>query len=452
MFIYKAQKLLREKKITPSILLKESIEKIEEWKRLGAFITTNIDQVLELAAKQDEILESEYNDLPTLFGIPIALKDNIYTKNLRTTAGSLFWKDFVPKQDAYVTAKMKKAGALLVGKTNMHEIALGVTSNNPHYGPCLNPHDDSRVAGGSSGGSAIAVATGMALAALGTDTGGSIRIPASLCGVVGFKPSYGRISTRGVIPLSWHLDHVGPITTCVEDARIIFNILAGYDSKDPFSVKNAKKESKSIEKNQIRIAKAVGNFIDEADADVLKTFDDAAKMLQESGLSVEEENVDWLRELSISNRTITQVEAATFHKERLSTHPDWFGDDVRERLLQGNNASGIDYATARYNQTIGRHRFEDFFKKYDALVLPTVPVIAPPVIGKDAAEMAKVLTKFTAPFNLTGLPAITIPCGSISGLPIGLQIVGKYMQDQALLSIADIVEDILERKNKRLVN
>ncbi|HRT84555.1 MAG TPA: amidase family protein, partial [Bacteroidales bacterium] len=160
----------------------------------------------------------------------------------------------------------------------------------------------------------------------------------------------------------------------------------------------------------------------------------------------------WLRELSIANRTITQVEAATFHKERLATHPDWFGDDVRERLLQGANASGIDYATARYNQTIGRHRFEEFFKRYDALILPTVPVIAPPVVGKDAVEMAKVLTKFTAPFNLTGLPAITIPCGSISGLPIGLQIVGKYMQDQALLSIADIVEDILERKNKRLVN
>jgi len=166
----------------------------------------------------------------------------------------------------------------------MHEIALGVTSNNPHYGPCLNPHDNSRVAGGSSGGSAIAVATGMALGALGTDTGGSIRIPASLCGVVGFKPSYGTVSTRGIIPLSWHLDHVGPIATCVEDVKIIFNIIAGYDSKDPFSVKNANKKSKSIEKNQIRIAKAVGNFINEADANVLKMFDNAVKMLRESDL------------------------------------------------------------------------------------------------------------------------------------------------------------------------
>ncbi|HRV38606.1 MAG TPA: amidase, partial [Fervidobacterium sp.] len=310
MFIYEAQKLLREKKITPSILLKESIDKIEEWKRLGAFITTNIDQVLELAAKQDKILELEYDNLPTLFGIPLALKDNIYTKNLQTTAGSLFWKDFVPTQDAQVVTKLKNSGALLVGKTNMHEIALGVTSNNPHYGPCLNPHDNSRVAGGSSGGSAIAVATGMALGALGTDTGGSIRIPASLCGVVGFKSSYGTVSTRGIIPLSWHLDHVGPIATCVEDVKIIFNIIAGYDSKDPFSVKNANKKSKSIEKNQIRIAKAVGNFIDEADANVLKVLDNAVKMLRESDLSVEEENVDWLRELSIANRTITQVEAA----------------------------------------------------------------------------------------------------------------------------------------------
>lgn len=444
MFIYEAQKLLREKKITPSILLKESIDKIEEWKRLGAFITTNIDQVLELAAKQDKILELEYDNLPTLFGIPLALKDNIYTKNLQTTAGSLFWKDFVPTQDAQVVTKLKNSGALLVGKTNMHEIALGVTSNNPHYGPCLNPHDNSRVAGGSSGGSAIAVATGMALGALGTDTGGSIRIPASLCGVVGFKPSYGTVSTRGIIPLSWHLDHVGPIATCVEDVKIIFNIIAGYDSKDPFSVKNANKKSKSIEKNQIRIAKAVGNFINEADANVLKMFDNAVKMLRESDLSVEEENVDWLRELSIANRTITQVEAATFHKERLATHPDWFGEDVRERLLQGSSASGIDYATARYNQTVGKYRFKEFFKKYDVLLLPTVPVIAPPIVGRDAVEMAKVLTKFTAPFNLTGLPAITLPCGKVDGLPVGLQIVGGYMKDKKLLSIAQMIETILK--------
>ena len=445
MFIYEAQKLLREKKITPSILLKESIEKMEEGQKLGAFITMNIDQAMKLAAKQDEVLRSKQNgNLPPLFGIPFALKDNICTKNLRTTAGSLFWKDLVPTQDARVVTKLKSSGALIVGKTNMHEIALGVTSNNPHYGPCLNPHDNSRVAGGSSGGSAIAVATGMALGALGTDTGGSIRIPASLCGVVGFKPSYGTVSTRGIIPLSWHLDHVGPIATCVEDVKIIFNIIAGYDSKDPFSVKNANKKSKSIEKNQIRIAKAVGNFIDEADANVLKMFDNAVKMLRESDLSVEEENVDWLRELSIANRTITQVEAATFHKERLATHPDWFGEDVRERLLQGSNASGIDYATARYNQTVGKYRFKEFFKKYDVLLLPTVPVIALPIVGRDAVEMAKVLTKFTAPFNLTGLPAITLPCGKVDGLPVGLQIVGGYMKDKKLLSIAQMIETILK--------
>jgi len=443
-FIYEAQKLLRENKATPSILLKESIEKIEEGQKLGAFITTNMDQAIELAAKQDEMLKSKQDgNLPPLFGIPLALKDNIYTENLRTTAGSLFWKDFVPTQDAQVVIKLKSSGALLVGKTNMHEIALGVTSNNPHYGPCLNPHDNSRVAGGSSGGSAIAVATGMALGALGTDTGGSIRIPASLCGVVGFKPSYGTVSTRGIIPLSWHLDHVGPIATCVEDVKIIFNIIAGYDSKDPFSVKIANKKSKSIEKNQIRIAKAVGNFIDEADPKILKVFDNAVKILRESNLSVEEENVEWLRELSISNRTITQVEAATFHKERLATHPDWFGEDVRERLLQGSNASGIDYATARYNQTVGKYRFKEFFKKYDVLLLPTVPVIAPPIVGRDAVEMAKVLTKFTAPFNLAGLPAITLSCGKVDGLPVGLQIVGRYMKDQELLSIAQMIETIL---------
>lgn len=449
MFIYEVQKLLRENEITPSILLKESIEKMEEGQKLGAFITMNIDQAMKLAAKQDEVLRSKQNgNLPPLFGIPFALKDNICTKNLRTTAGSLFWKDLVPTQDARVVTKLKSSGALIVGKTNMHEIALGVTSNNPHYGPCLNPHDNSRVAGGSSGGSAIAVATGMALGALGTDTGGSIRIPASLCGVVGFKPSYGTVSTREIIPLSWHLDHVGPITTCIEDARIIFNTIAGYDSKDPFFIKsvnkNANNRTNNISTSQIRIAQAVGSFIDEADPKIIEVIDNAIERLREDGINVEEENVDWLRELSIANRTITQVEAATFHKERLATHPDWFGEDVRERLLQGSNASGIDYATARYNQTVGKYRFKEFFKKYDVLLLPTVPVIAPPIAGRDAVEMAKVLTKFTAPFNLTGLPAITLPCGKVDGLPVGLQIVGGYMKDKKLLSIAQMIEVILK--------
>jgi len=220
--IHQAQKLLRSGEVTPIQLVQRCLEKIQsEDSRLRAFITVMREEALDLAEKQTKILKTckDRENLPALFGIPIAVKDLIEVAGVRTTAGSLFWKDFVSLEDAFVVRKLKEAGAVIIGKTNLHEIALGVTNSNPHYGICRNPCDPTRISGGSSGGSAVAVAAEMTLGALGTDTGGSIRIPSALCGVVGLKPTYGRISLRGVFPLAWHLDHVGPITSCVQDAR-----------------------------------------------------------------------------------------------------------------------------------------------------------------------------------------------------------------------------------------
>ncbi|MCI0555570.1 MAG: amidase, partial [Anaerolineae bacterium] len=235
--ISSALQLIRRQKTSPhaSRLAAAGLRQIERLNpTLNAFITVN-DQQSTYESKPDST-----NNIPlvnTLRGIPIAVKDLFDTTGIRTTAGSKFFADHIPEADAFVVEKLKQAGAIIIGKTNTHEIALGVTGNNPHYGTARNPWDTTRIPGGSSSGSAIAVATGMALGALGTDTGGSIRIPASLCGVVGFKPTYGRVSLRGVFPLSWNLDHAGPLTKTVEDAALMLQVISIYDPIDPASIK-----------------------------------------------------------------------------------------------------------------------------------------------------------------------------------------------------------------------
>lgn len=448
MHIHEAQNLLRQKKITPTKILKQCIEKIEHYKDLNAFITLTIDQAMSKAKEQDQILKTASTEkLPPLFGIPIALKDLVYTKGIRTTAGSIFWKDFIPDEDAAIVKKLKKAGAIILGKTNMHEIALGVTNNNVHFGACKNPYDPSKISGGSSGGSAVAVATGMALAAIGTDTGGSIRIPSALCGVVGLKPTYGKVSAKGIIPLAWHLDHVGPITNCVKDAWILLSVIEGYDSKDPFSLRHRKTKSPNFDSSLkgLRMIKAIGEFVQRADPKILDRLDVVVKVLEKAGVIVEPQNMDWLKEAAAANGLMTQTEAATFHKQRLKEKPEWFSEDVRQRLTEGLQASGSEYAFARYTQSLIKHRFEELFEKYDILLLPTVPITAPPISGEGAVEMARKLTRFTASFNISGLPAISIPMGKIDGLPVGVQLVSGAWDETLLLEVAYQVESMIQK-------
>ena len=275
--------------------------------------------------------------------------------------------------------KIKKAGAQIVGKTNTHEIALGVTNNNPHYGACKNPWDITRTPGGSSGGSAVAVATGMAMAALGTDTGGSIRIPASLCGVVGLKPTYGRVSLRGILPLSWNLDHAGPITRNVEDAALMLQVMGGYDELDPTSVKTLPGDYSSHLKDSMKerkIALAVGDFIEEADQEVLEAVRNAAQVLAEQGVLITEVNVDFLKEGALANAVMTQADGAAFHRERLKEHPDWFGADVRQRLETGAAFTSSEYALARRTQAEVKRQLRvitQSYTMYSSSPLPPSP-------------------------------------------------------------------------------
>ena len=388
-----------------------------------------------------------------LAGIPIAIKDLFETKGVGTAAGTRFFKDYVPENDAVAVQKVQQEGAVLMGKTNTHEIALGVTTINPHFGTTRNPWDMRRVPGGSSGGSAVAVAAGMSTVALGSDTGGSIRIPSSLCGVVGLKPTYGRVSVRGVFPLSWNLDHVGPLTRTVRDAALMLQILAGYDADDPYSIDQAVDDYLvNIEAGVggWKIALAVGPYVEEADAAVLQAIDEAGGVLERAGAVVEKVDVSFLRDAAVANSLMTTTDAAAYHKDRLVEHPDWFGSDVRQRLEQGRAFTSTEYALARKTQSETKHRMGRFFREYDALLMPATPIPAPLIEGTDAIEQARRLTRFTAPFNLTGLPAMSVPCGfSTDGLPIGLQIVGGAWRESTVLRAARAYERETEWGGRR---
>jgi aspartyl-tRNA(Asn)/glutamyl-tRNA(Gln) amidotransferase subunit A len=276
------------------------------------------------------------------------------------------------------------------------------------------------------------------MAAIGTDTGGSIRIPAALCGVVGLKPTYGRVSLRGILPLSWTLDHAGPITRKVEDAALMLQVMGGYDEQDPTCMKTLPGDYSSHLMDSMverKIAFAVGSFIEEAaDAEVLEAIRKAAKVLEEQGVIITEVNVDFLKEAALANSLMTQADGAAFHRERMKEHPDWFGADVRQRLETGAAFTSSEYALARRTQAETRRRCELMFDQFDMLILPTTPIAAPMLEGENAVERARQLTRFTSPFNLTGLPALTVPCGfTQEELPIGLQIVSRPWNEAGVL-------------------
>lgn len=425
--ISRARTLLQSGELTPSDLTAACLAAIEAKNpTLNAF--ARICDMRERATRYSNIQSSNTR----LLNIPIAVKDLIDVAGVPTAAGSpRFFGHSPALKDAFVVEKLREAGALIIGKTNTHEIALGITGINPHTGPVRNPHDPTRITGGSSSGSAAAVAAGMVPGALGTDTGGSIRIPSALCGVVGFKPTFGRVSLRGVLPLSWNLDHVGPIAKTVEDAALLYEIMAGYDPRDPNSVAINQKEEPLP--TVWRCALAVGKYIEEAEPGVLAAVRQAAEVFRSLGHEVVEVEIPRLREAAQANSTMVIADAAAFHRERLAEHPDWFGADVRERLERGRAVTSTEYSLARRVQSEMKRYFDLFFAQYDLLLLPSTAAVAAPIEGLDSAAYAPKLTRFTAPFNLTGLPALSVPCGRVDGLPVGLQIVGKAWNERGVL-------------------
>jgi aspartyl-tRNA(Asn)/glutamyl-tRNA(Gln) amidotransferase subunit A len=445
--LHQAAELLKTRQISPVELTQAHLNRISQLdQRLNCFITLTPELALQQARQAEaEILQGNYRG--ALHGIPMALKDLYETQGIRTTAGSTFFADYIPEADAAAVQKLKEAGCVLLGKLNMHEIALGVTNENPHYGDCCNPWDVTRITGGSSGGNAAALAAGLCMGALGSDTGGSIRIPASLCGVVGLKPTYGRVSLRGVIPLSWNLDHAGPMARCVQDVTLLLQVIAGYDPQDAWSVNMSMEDYLSEPVEGVhgwRIALASNDYFTDAEvvnSEVLEAVKQAAQVFENLGAQVEQVPFPNAREAAMANGLMTPSDAAAFHHQRLAENPAGFGQDVLKRLQTGAAYTSTEYALARRMQTILRCQFSEFFDEYDLLLTPTTPITAPTRGSADAVERARLLTRFSAPFNLTGLPALSVPCGlSDEKLPIGLQIVGKAWAEVKLLLAGKLYE------------
>ncbi len=405
---------------------------------LNAFITITADTARAEAQHADEELARGIDHGP-LHGIPLALKDLYDTRDVPTTAGSKILRTRVPTDDATVTARLREAGAVLLGKLNLHEFAFGVTNLNPHFGDTHNPWDVERIAGGSSGGSAVAVAARLCLGALGSDTGGSIRIPASLCGVTGLKPTHGRVSLSGVIPLSWTMDHAGPLAQAAEDCALILQAIAGYDPRDPASV-DMPVPDYSAALNQalagIRIAAPGGYFAEKVTEEVLGAVQAATRVLLDCGAQLVQKDMPFAQDLFLTNRTVLSAEAAALHQKEMETRADDFGADVLTRLRGGAAIPAPDYVRARRRQVSLTRARDLYFEDTDLLVIPTTRIVAPR-LSEDPVELSQHLTAFTAPFNLTGFPAISLPCGFTNrGLPIGLQLVARPWREELLLQAA----------------
>jgi aspartyl-tRNA(Asn)/glutamyl-tRNA(Gln) amidotransferase subunit A len=414
---------------------------------LNAFITVMSDDAMRDAHAADAAV-ARGDALGPLHGLPIALKDLFDLRGGRTTAGSKFFETRTAAADAAVVERLRAAGAVILGKLNMHEWALGVTNDNPHFGACANPWDLQRISGGSSGGCAAALAGEVCLGALGSDTGGSIRIPASLCGIVGLKPTFGRVSLREVIPLSWNLDHAGPMARRVRDAARLLQVIAGYDAADPYCANvpvddYVRELDGGITGWQVGVVAA--SSLGDVESEVEVAIHAGVQVLKNLGASVHEVELPTLLEAARANGLMTTADAAVFHHERLERAPDDFGADVLARLRRGASYAQREYVQARRTQTVLRRQLQSLFRSsggaYDVLVLPTTPIVAPLRSGLDAVATAATLTRLTAPFNLTGLPALSLPCGfTAAGLPIGVQIVGAPWEERRILRAGDAYE------------
>ncbi len=402
---------------------------------IGAYWTIDADGALAQAAQADAALQ-DGRQLGALHGLPVALKDNIDTAGLRTTNGAAFLADRIPDEDAEVTRRLRAAGAVILGKLAMHELAFGATSQNEHYGPARNPWDTERVPGGSSGGSGAAVAAGLCAAALGSDTGGSVRIPAALNGISAIRPTSGRISIRGVFPITWTLDTVGPMARTVSDLAALLEVLAGYDPGDPFSVDapaETYREALGKGIDGLRIGVPRGFFFEDVDDDIVRLVEAAAEVLGSAGASVEEVDLPGTDDAVEAATTMIRAEALAIHRQRLAEDPGGFGEDVRRRLRLGESVTGVDYAEARQRARLWRRRVKRALEQVDILLTPSTGTTAPPA-DSEMIETTRRLVRLTYGWSLAGLPALSVPCGfSGAGLPVGLQLAAAPLGEATVL-------------------
>ena len=444
---------LRRKESSPVELTRTCLDRIERLNpALNAFITVTAESALaEARAAEVEIAQGEWRG--PLHGIPVALKDLIDTAGTRTTAASGLYQNRIPTEDAEVVQRLRRAGAVILGKNNLHEFAYGGSSLVSFFGDVHNPWNMGHIAGGSSGGSAAAVAAGLCYAAIGTDTAGSIREPAALCGCVGIKPTYGRVSARGVIPLSWSLDHVGPLAATVGDAAVVLQAIAGYDPRDVYSadvpvadyVSGLGETTKSL-----RVGVPRAHFFDELDDEVRRAVEQALAVIATLVANVRDVQI----EVS-ADRTVQAAESFAFHADNVARSPELYQPETLRRIRSGADISAAEYIQRRRELDQERRRAHEFFAEVDLLVTPTMPIPAPAIadLKKDPAALRPAelaLLRNTRPFNGWGLPAISLPCGfTKGGLPICLQIAGPHWREDLVLRLAQAYEQATEWHTRR---
>jgi aspartyl-tRNA(Asn)/glutamyl-tRNA(Gln) amidotransferase subunit A len=425
---------LRARELTAVRVTEECLRRIEaDNPRLNAFILVLGDQALRQAREADRELAAGHDRGP-LHGVPISIKDLLDMRGLPTTAASRVREGHVAERDAPAIAHLRQAGAVFIGKTNLHEFAFGTTNEDSAFGPARNPHDATRSPGGSSGGSAASIAAGMALASIGTDTGGSIRVPAAACGTVGLKPSLGEVSIDGVVPLSRTLDHVGPLTQSVSDACLVYHALLG-DAHVTIPA--------PVPMHGLRLAVPRKYFCDVLDDEVRARFEEALDRLRTAGAHIDAIEIHHAQDLAPVYLHLVLADAAAFHAATLEAVPERYTPPVRTRLEMGRYILAEDYVRALAGRERLRREVDAALAQHDALVLPTLPIPAPLIgatsvqIGKTAEPVRNVMLRLTQLFNVTGHPAMSIPCGvTAAGLPCGIQLAGGRMQTDALIKVA----------------
>ncbi len=449
--IVETSELLRKGELSPVELTEECLAQIEKLNPiLNAFITVTADSALEQArTAEDEIRRGHWRG--PLHGIPLALKDLIDTAGVRTTAASAVFKDRIPAEDAEVVRRLKNAGAVFLGKNNLHEFAYGGSSMISCYGEVRNPWNRAHIAGGSSGGSAAAVAAGLCYGAIGTDTAGSVREPASLCGIVGLKPTYGRVSARGVIPLSLSLDHVGPLARTVSDAAVMLQAIAGHDARDVNSFDMPAPDYLAVlgeDSKAARIGVLRKFFYEDLDPEIASAVEQALGIIKNLGGDLREIELD-----VPTDRTLQTAEAYAYHAEYVSRSPELYQPETLRRIRKGEDVSGEEVEHRRRELQKIRDEIGRVFENVDVLVTPTTPVAASTIAElKQNPDLLRphelLLLRNTRPANMWGLPAISVPCGfTAAGLPIGLQIMGPHWREDRVLRLAYAYEQAMTGTN-----
>ena len=453
MTIVEAARQLRTRKISSVELTRASLDRIAKLDgKLNAFITVMEESALAQARKADKELTGR-KDRGPLHGIPVAVKDIFSTKGVRTTGGSKIYVDHVPDYDAAVVEKLEQAGAVLVGKTNLHELAYGITSSNPHFGVVRNPWDLERIPGGSSGGSGAAVAAGMVFLAMGSDSGGSIRVPASFCGTVGLKPTFGRVSRYGVMPLDFSLDHMGPLTRSVRDAALALQVLAGQDPRDDTTSAHPVPNylpPKKVSLKGIRIGWPENFFFDRVDREIALSVKLMAEAAEDLGATMMPVRVPDMAAVNAIARVVLLAEASALMEPFLKQR-DNFGPDVLALLDQGRLLSATDYINAMRLRRVEQQKFQQLWKQVDCIFTPTTPIVAPKIgqttvhIGEQGEEARLASTRLVRGINLLGLPALSVFCAfNHEGLPFGLQLIGRPFDEATILRVGAALEDETE--------